>query len=627
MPTLIRARVVIRTLLVLLALAAVLAAGRPTFAADAPTPAAEAHTVDPTDQAPGGIDGPNPTVLEICQDRGVTFSATASGSPAPTAQWQVSADNGASFTNIVGATSTTLTFTAHLADNNKQYRVVFTNSAGSATSGAATLIVHTAAAVTTNPTNQAVSVGNQATFTAAGTGYQSVQWQVSTDKGTSFNDVPGATSTTLSFNPQFSDNGSQYRAVFISDFGCRTPTTAATLSVGEAAQGIDGPNPPLEELCENRGGTFSATAGGNPAPTAQWQLSTDNGATFNNIPGATSTTFTFTAHAADNGNQYRTVFTNPFGTATSAAAPLIVHLNPDVTTNPTNQTVAAGSQATFTAAGRGNPTVQWQVSADNGATFTDIAGATSTTLSFTAQAGDSGKQYRAVFTSTFGCGTSVTNAATLTVSIDATPPTISITSPVEGAFYLTGAPLTASYTCSDPGGSGVKTCVGTEQGGAVVNNGSPLSTATVGARAFKVTATDNAGNSVSKTVHYTVGYTIGYVSATVAPPRVNTVLALRIGASSASVKWKLSNAAGTAITAPGTVTGIAYKLNSSSASCSSFTTDPAGATAATITSTNPSYSAAQKLWAYNWLLPGRGCYTLFITLNSGQVIPLFYHIY
>ncbi|MFN8497285.1 MAG: hypothetical protein U0641_05460 [Anaerolineae bacterium] len=624
MPPLVRSRVAIRTFLVLLAFATMLAVGRPTFAAAGPPPTRGPRAISPADQAPSGIDGPNPPVLDICQDRGVTFTATAGGSPAPTAQWQVSADNGATFTNIPGAVSTTLTFTARLADNGKLYRAVFTNAAGAATSAAATLIVHTAPAVTTNPTNGAAATGSQATFTAAGSGYQGVQWQVSTDNGASFNDVPGATGTTLSFTAQLTDNGKLYRAVFMSDFGCRTPTSAASLSVGLAPRGIDGPNPPLEELCENRGGTFTATASGSPAPSAQWQLSVDNGTTFANIRGAASTTFTFTAHAADNGNQYRVVFTNEFGSATSDAATLIVHLNPNVTTNPTNGVVAAGGQATFTAAANGQPAVQWQVSADNGATFTDIPGATSATLSFAAQPGDSGKQYRAVFTSTFGCGTMATSAATLTVSIDATPPTISIASPAEGAFYVTGVALTASYTCSDTGGTGVKACVGSQQGGAVVASGSPISTAAVGARTFTVAATNNAANQASKTVHYTVGYAISPVSPTLGTPRVNTLYAPGFGTTRALVKWKVADAAGTAVTAVGTVTGVSYKANPG---CGAFPTDPTGATAAGVTGANPRYDSVQRAWVYNWTLPGRGCYTLFITLSGGQVLPLFYHIY
>ena len=76
-----------------------------------------------------------------------------------------------------------------------------------------------------------------------------------------------------------------------------------------------------------------------------------------------------------------------------------------------HQTVCAGATATFTAAATSNAsdhTVQWQVSTDGGATLNNIAGATWTTLSFTATAGDNGKQYRAVFTD--ACGSATTTA-------------------------------------------------------------------------------------------------------------------------------------------------------------------------------------------------------------------------
>jgi hypothetical protein len=70
--------------------------------------------------------------------------------------------------------------------------------------------------------------------------------------------------------------------------------------------------------------SFSAAASGSPNPTVQWQVSTDSGATFSNVSGATSTTLTFVASPSENGNQYRAVFTNPLGTATTRAALLTV---------------------------------------------------------------------------------------------------------------------------------------------------------------------------------------------------------------------------------------------------------------------------------------------------------------
>src|SRR5271166_1076897 len=173
--------------------------------------------------------------------------------------------------------------------------------------------------------------------------------------------------------------------------------------------------------------TFTAAATGSPTPTVQWQVSTDGGATFNNVAGATATTLSFATTAGQNGNLYRAVFTNTSGSATTTAATLTVDFAPTVTSNPTNASVAAGSTATFSAAASGNPTptVQWQVSTDGGATFTNVSGATATTLSLVAvTAGQNGNQYRAVFTNSVGSAT--TTAATLTVTTSGTPTILSI---------------------------------------------------------------------------------------------------------------------------------------------------------------------------------------------------------
>jgi hypothetical protein len=83
----------------------------------------------------------NPDSQTVQSGDSVTFSASASGYPTPTVQWQQSA-NGTTYTNITGATSTTLTLASvTTAQNGYRYRAVFTNSRGSATTTAATLTV------------------------------------------------------------------------------------------------------------------------------------------------------------------------------------------------------------------------------------------------------------------------------------------------------------------------------------------------------------------------------------------------------------------------------------------------------------------------------------------------------
>ena len=92
------------------------------------------------------------------------------------------------------------------------------------------------------------------------------------------------------------------------------------------------------------GGTviFTAAASGNPSPTVQWQNSTDGGSTWSDISGATSTTYTITSvTSSDIGNEFRAVFTNANGSATTNAATL----DPPTTSVliPSNGTTLSGS--------------------------------------------------------------------------------------------------------------------------------------------------------------------------------------------------------------------------------------------------------------------------------------------
>jgi len=69
-----------------------------------------------------------------------TFTAAASGTPAPTVQWQFKPVDGLSFIAIGGATSPTLTFPAALSDDGEKFEAVFKNSKGKATTETATLL-------------------------------------------------------------------------------------------------------------------------------------------------------------------------------------------------------------------------------------------------------------------------------------------------------------------------------------------------------------------------------------------------------------------------------------------------------------------------------------------------------
>jgi hypothetical protein len=95
-----------------------------------------------------------------------------------------------------------------------------------------------------------------------------------------------------------------------------------------------------------------------------------------------------------------------------------------------------------------------------------------------------------------GNQTVVTNTVTV---VDQSKPTITLTTPTDGAVYERHEQVLADYSCDDePNGSGLDTCVGSVADGATVD------TASLGDKTFQVTATDKAGNSASQTVTYTV---------------------------------------------------------------------------------------------------------------------------
>jgi hypothetical protein len=84
-------------------------------------------------------------------------------------------------------------------------------------------------------------------------------------------------------------------------------------------------DPKSQSVPETTDASFTAGANGRPLPTVQWQQSTDGGSTWSDISGATSGTYTLSSVlASENGFEFRAVFTNAAGSATTNAATLTV---------------------------------------------------------------------------------------------------------------------------------------------------------------------------------------------------------------------------------------------------------------------------------------------------------------
>lgn len=101
----------------------------------------------------------NPASATVPAGSRHTFSAAATGVLTPTVQWQVSSDGGKTWANIAGATAPSFTTGAlTMSDSGNQYRAVFTNASGSATTLPATITVTTVATTPLPTTTPATPV-------------------------------------------------------------------------------------------------------------------------------------------------------------------------------------------------------------------------------------------------------------------------------------------------------------------------------------------------------------------------------------------------------------------------------------------------------------------------------------
>ncbi len=425
-------------------------------------------TVNPTPCTTAPSVGTQPTSVSVTAPAAATFTVAEGTVPAncsaATIQWQVAPSGSSTFSNISGATSATLSVSpTTVSESGNQYRAVLTNGGGSTDSNAATLTVAptpctTAPSVGTQPSSVTVTAPASASFTVAeGTvpancSAATIQWQSAPSGSTTFSNISGATSATLTINPtSVSISGTQYRAV-LTNGGGSTDSNAATLTVNPGCTTAPsvGTQPTSVTVTAPAAATFTVAEGTVPAncsaATIQWQVAPSGSTTFSNISGATSATLSVSpTTVSESGNQYRAVLTNGGGSTDSNAATLTVTAPPcatapAITTQPTSVTVTAPNAASFTVAGStpancSAPTIQWQSAPSGSTTFTDVSGATSATLTISPTATtQSGTEYRAVLTNS--AGSTDSNAATLTVNaVASNAPTVTKVTPNSGGSF------------------------------------------------------------------------------------------------------------------------------------------------------------------------------------------------
>ncbi|WP_212612133.1 peroxidase family protein [Sphingomonas lacunae] len=257
-----------------------------------------------------------------------------------------------------------------------------------------------------------------------------IQWQSSTDNGVTWVDIAGATAD--SYTATQAEVGALVRVqVSWTDLAQTAEVlvsapTAPVADLPEAATGaaiISDTTPAAGQELTLDTSTIADPNGVGPL-SHQWQVSTDNGATWTDIAGATGTSYTPTREQIGSLLQVVTTFTDittgTLETLTSAVtaaivegpiaatgAPVISDLTP---TETEALTLDVSSIADVN--GLGTLSYQWQSSTDNGVTWTNINGATA--ASFTPGDAQVGSILRVSASFTDGIGTveTLTSSAT-----------------------------------------------------------------------------------------------------------------------------------------------------------------------------------------------------------------------
>ena len=273
-----------------------------------------------------------PNAVTLCSGNESSFSVTASGTGIGY-QWQYAATCGGTFTNIAGATSADYTISNTQVANGGAYQVVITGTCNTITSSCVDLVVNTLPAISAQPQNASVCVGGSNTFsvTATGTGI-GYQWQLSTDGGTTYNNIGGATSSSYTVSAAtIGMNGNRYSCVVTGTCAPAATSSAAILTVISPVAITT--QPANVETCSGGNATFTVAGSSTQTVIYQWQISTDNGATWTNVTGANAATHTVAnTSVIMNGNRYRCLLSSATCSAptTSNAVILTVRQLPSI---------------------------------------------------------------------------------------------------------------------------------------------------------------------------------------------------------------------------------------------------------------------------------------------------------
>lgn len=285
-------------------------------------------------------------------------------------QWQQSTNGGTSFQNIPGKTAALLQVdSVNLMMNNYRYRCIISSAcSNTVTSEAAILVVNSdTTVITQQPQHMMVCVDDTARFSTAASGNNlQYQWQVQLPDFT-YADIPGATSNEFTTTDIA---GKWYR--------CKIMSSCSSLFTNVVNASYQG-TPlfyPARVMFGCEGESLQIFAFSNTiTATYQWMQSADSGVTYQNIPGQTSDFLSQAVTAAKHGYRYKCLVSNSCFTGYSDVVTVYsLNVSPlSVLSQTHTQTTCAGvATRIYADAGTATANCRWQISNDNGVTYTDL---------------------------------------------------------------------------------------------------------------------------------------------------------------------------------------------------------------------------------------------------------------
>jgi hypothetical protein len=368
----------------------------------------------------------------------------------------------------------------------------------------------TAPAFTAGPTNVTVLAGGSASFrvtSGSGSPTPLYFWQKDGTPLSNGGRISGANTATLSISGTVADDQGTYSCLVSNIAGVATASATLTVVVPPT---IDSQLPPGGPFSAGSGGTvsLSVTAHATQAITYLWNKNSSPLSNVGHVSGATTTNLTLTGIDATDAGTYSCHLSNADGTADSTAVILSLVSGPTITVQPTPQTVALGSNATFTVTAAGSGLVyQWKKGSTALGNGGRISGATSSALGISSVVDADVGSYSCLITNSGG------SMNTLTVALTVVHAPVITTQPIDQVANIGGTVVFHVVA------TGTSPTYQWNKGGTALNNGGDFSGVTTPDLSIHVTTPADAGSYTA-----TVSNLAGKVTSSAAALRVNQVV-------------------------------------------------------------------------------------------------------